>query len=59
MGTGVVVKGDLGVKRMSGVVVGIDLSVEVGKGVTLGVNSGSRQAGSESTRAAGWSVFPN
>lgn len=35
------------------------LSVEVGRGVALGVNVGSRQAGVESTRAAGWRVWPN
>lgn len=34
-------------------------TVDVGKGVTLGVNDGSRQAGIESTRAAGSRVFPN
>lgn len=50
-------KKDLGVHRAMGVVFG--LRVEVGKGVALGRNIGSRQAGTESTRAAGWSVLPD
>lgn len=39
-----------------GVGVRVGLSVEVGNGVGLGVNNGSRQPGTESTRAAGWRV---
>jgi acetyltransferase-like isoleucine patch superfamily enzyme len=49
-----------GVRVREGVAIGrgvrVGLNVEVGKGVTLGVNVGSRQAGIESTRAAGWRV---
>ncbi len=58
MGAGVEVKIDRGVHKVTGDVV-LGRSVEVGKGVALGRNSGSRQAGRESTRAAGWSVLPN
>jgi hypothetical protein len=48
---GVAIK--VGLPMRVGVGVKRDARVEVGRGVTLGVNDGSRQAGIESTRAAG------
>jgi hypothetical protein len=53
------VKNGLAVHRGVAVRLGVEASVEVGSGVALGVNVGSRQAGVESTRAAGARVWPS
>ncbi len=62
-------KSGLGVRKISGVVVGsgwsvdvsgsVNVDVDVARGAALGMNVGPRQAGTESTRTAGWSVLPN
>ncbi len=49
----------LAVHKGVGVRLRVEESVEVGRGVLLGINVGSRQAGSESTRAAGARVWPS
>ena len=48
-----------GVDGKFGLGVRVGMSVDVGKGVALGIKPGSRQAGIESTRAAGSRVCPN
>ena len=49
----------LAVHKGVGVRLRVEESVEVGRGVLLGVKVGSRQAGTESTRAAGARVWRN
>jgi len=53
------VKNGLAVHKGVGVRLKVEASVDVGKGVVLGVKVGSRQAGVESTRAAGARVWPS
>ena len=52
-------KKGLAVHKGVGVRRNVEARVDVGRGVALGVNVGSRQAGTESTRAAGARVCPS